>query len=118
MPPGRIVLGFQFTGAPQDCNPFWLVKEDPGVEMCLKDPGYEVDVQVRSDLRLFIEAWRGVRNLRAEIAARRIRVVGAPALAERLPQWLRLSALAPYPRQRPGREVGLAERVQATQFRT
>jgi DNA-binding HxlR family transcriptional regulator len=112
MPPGRVVLGFEFTGAPKHCYRFWLVKEDAGVEMCLEDPGHEVDVHVRSDLRLFIEAWRGIRDLRTEIRARRIQLIGASALTKCLPAWLRLSALAPYSRQRPGREMRLATRLQ------
>lgn len=108
MPPGRIVLAFEFTGAPRDCWRFWLVKDDSGVDMCLKDPGHEVDVRVRADLRLFVEAWRGFRDLRSEIQAGRIELIGARALTRKLPQWLRLSALAPYPRQRPGSEMRLA----------
>ncbi len=80
MPPGRTVLAFEFTGAPRDCRRFWLVNEDGDVDMCLKDPGYEVDVYVRSDLRRFIEAWRGIRDLRAEIRARRIELIGPPTL--------------------------------------
>ena len=51
------------------------------VDMCLKDPGYEVDVQVRSDLRLFIEAWRGIRDLRREIQTGRIELLGSPGIA-------------------------------------
>jgi DNA-binding HxlR family transcriptional regulator len=109
MPPGRVVLAFEFTGAPRDCWRFWLVKEDGAVDMCLKDPGYEVHVRVRADLRLFVEAWRGFRDLRTEIQANRVQVTGARALAKKLPQWLRLSGLAPYPRQRPGHEMRLAQ---------
>ena len=108
MPPGRTVLGFEFTGAPRDCRRFWLVNENGSVEMCLKDPGYEVDVYVRADLRVFVEAWRGIRDLRAEIAARHIQLIGAPRLTKRFPDWLRLSSLATYQRRLPGREMRLA----------
>lgn len=107
MPPGRTVLEFEFSGAPRDCRRFWLVNENGAVDMCLKDPGYEVDVKIMSDLRLFIEAWRGIRDLRTEIRARHIHVYGSPALTKQVPQWLRLSMLAPYPRKRAGREQRL-----------
>jgi len=108
MPSGRTVLGFEFSNAPRDCRRFWLVNEDGEVDMCLKDPGFEVDVHVRSDLRRFIEAWRGMRDLRAEIRAGRIKLSGPPALTRRFPEWLKLSQLAPFPRRRPGRENSLA----------
>lgn len=107
MPPGRTVIELEFDGAPKDCRRFWLVNEDGRVEMCLKHPGFEVDLRVQSDIRAFIEAWRGIRDLRAEIAARRIRVSGPPHLCRQFPGWLRLSQLAPFPRKRPGRELRL-----------
>jgi len=114
MPAGRTVLEFQFTGAPKDCRQFWLVSKNGGVEMCLKDPGLDVDLLVSSDLRIFIEAWRGFRDLRGEIQARRIRVQGLPKLAEQFPGWLLLSALAPFPRKHPGREQRLSKATAST----
>ena len=108
MPPGRTVLEFEFTGAPRDCRRFWLVNDGGKVEMCLRNPGYDIDLRVESDLRRFIEAWRGIRDLRAEIAARRIRVLGPPRLSRQFANWLQLSALAPWPRRRPGRELRVA----------
>lgn len=104
MPPGRTVLKFMFSGAPPHCRCFWLVCTDGEVEMCLKDPGHEVDVRVESDLRVFIETWRGFRDVSSEIRAGRIRVVGKLELRRRLPGWLRLHSHAHVERMRPGRE--------------
>ena len=113
MPPGRTVMEFEFTGAPPDCRRFWLVNEDGTVEMCLKHPGYEVDLKVMSDLRRFIEAWRGLRSLRREIAAGHIRVEGPSDKVHAFPDWLLLSMLASYERRRPGPERDLASEAQA-----
>jgi len=119
MPAGRTVLGFEFSNAPRDCRRFWLVNEDGDVDMCLKDPGYEVDVRVRADLRRFIEAWRGIRDLRAEIRAGRIVVMGAPSLTRRFPEWLKGSQLSIYPRKRQGRERQRQYSIEAaTQLRS
>ena len=107
MPPGRTVIEFQFSNAPPDGRRFWLVHENGATDMCLKSPGYEVDLQVRADLRLFIEAWRGIRNLRGEIQAGRVQLLGSQALRKQFPSWLLLSGLAPHPRLRPGREQRL-----------
>lgn len=109
MPPGRTVLEFSFTGAPTECDSFWLVCRDGEIEMCLKDPELDVDLLVEADLRTFVEAWRGLRDLRHEIRAGRIRLTGDEALRRQLPDWLLLSSLAPYPRRRPGRERRLVE---------
>ncbi len=107
MPPGRTVMEFEFTGAPPDCRRFWLVNDDGVVEMCLKHPGYEVDLKVMSDLRRFIEAWRGLRSLRGEIAAGHIRVEGPSDKVRAFPDWLLLSMLSSYERRRPGPERAL-----------
>jgi DNA-binding HxlR family transcriptional regulator len=104
LPPGRVVIQYQFSGAPFECRNFWMVMSDGEVDMCFKDPGFEVDLVVRSDLRRFIEAWRGMRDLRAEIRSGQIQVLGSRELAQRLPDWLKLSQLAPYERKKPGRE--------------
>lgn len=106
MPETRTVLEFAFTGTHKGFSRFWLVTEKSSVDMCLKYPGYESDVVVSSEIRRFVEAWRGIRDLRAEIARGQIRVEGNSAYAKALPEWLMLSALARFPRQ-TGREAGL-----------
>ena len=108
MPAGRTVIEFSFTGAPADCRRFWLVHRDGEIEMCLKDPGYDYDLKVMADLRVFIETWRGFRDLERELRARRIRLVGPRALREQFPGWLRLHVLSGVPRLRPGRERRLS----------
>lgn len=108
MPPGRTVIEFEFTGAPKDCRRFWLINTDGVIDMCLKHPGFEVDLRVTSDLRRFIEAWRGFRPLRQEIAAEAIRLEGPSHLKRAFPEWLLLSSLASYPRRRSGAEQELA----------
>jgi len=104
MPPGRTVIEFEFSGTPTEFRRFWLVNKGGKVDMCLKDPGYETDLHVRSDLRRFVEAWRGFRDLRAEIRANTIRLTGPRALKSSFPDWLLLSGLAPHRRQTEGRE--------------
>lgn len=106
-PAGRTVVEFDFTETPKESWRFWLVNTHEEVEMCLKHPGYETDLLVTSDLRVFVEAWRGFRSLEEEISARRIKLTGPRNLKEAFPNWLLLSALAPYERRRPGKEQKL-----------
>ena len=110
MPPGRTVIEFEFSGTPTEFRRFWLVNNDGKVDMCIKDPGYETDLHIRSDLRCFVEAWRGFRDLRAEIRANTIKLTGPKALRSSFPDWLLLSGLAPYRRQTEGRESALYNR--------
>lgn len=107
MPAGRTVIEFVFTGAPRHCSRFWLINDDGVIEMCLKDPGYDQDLRITSNLKRFIEAWRGIRDLKQEIESGAIRVAGAPRLVKALPRWLLGSAYADTVRMRAGRESRL-----------
>ena len=100
LPPGRTVIKLEFTDAPRNHRHFWLVNQDGEVEVCLKHPGFPDDLEVRTSLRVLAEAWRGIRSLRQEISAGRIRVEGKPALRRAFPGWLLLSVYAPIKRQR------------------
>lgn len=111
MPRGRTVVEFEFSGSPTELKRFWLVNENGDVDMCLKDPGFETDLYVRAEIRCFVEAWRGFRDLRQEIDAGRIKLTGTRALRSAFARWLQLSALAPYERKARGREQRLSARA-------
>ncbi len=115
MPKTRTVLEFAFTGYQKGIFRFWLVVENGNADMCLKYPGYESDLVVHAEIRRFVEAWRGFRNLKEEISGGHIRVDGPENLQKKLPDWLMLSALAPFPRK-IGQEAVIANGSQAGQL--
>lgn len=84
---------------------------DDVVDMCLKHPGYDVDLKVMSDIRRFVEAWRGFRALKQEIAAGAIRLEGSSKHQRTFPDWLLLSALSTHPRCRSGEEQALVSKT-------
>jgi DNA-binding HxlR family transcriptional regulator len=107
MPEGRTVMEFAFSGWQKGFIRFWLVTEDGQVDMCLKHPGYDVDLTISANIRRFIETWRGFRDLRQEIAGGHVRLDGPPAYRAALPDWLMLSALSTFKRE-VGDEAALA----------
>ncbi len=104
MPAEDLVLEFALSSPVSNLERFWLVKSGDNIEMCMKDPGLDSSLLVEADIRVFIEAWRGIRNLKDEISAGTIVVHGPRRLSREFPQWLMLSALAKYPRKHPGIE--------------
>jgi hypothetical protein len=53
IPPGRTVIRFEFRDLPKGCRGkgyWWYVIERPEVDVCLKDPGFDVDAVVGVDL--------------------------------------------------------------------
>ncbi len=100
-------MAFEFSGTPTGFRRFWLVNNDGKVDMCLKDLGFETDLHVRSDIRCFVEAWRGFPDLRQEISNGKIWLAGPQRLISSFRDWLLLSALAPYRRRINGRKSKL-----------
>jgi DNA-binding HxlR family transcriptional regulator len=99
MPPGRTVIEVDFTDAPANQSRFWLVQSGRSVEVCLSDPGWDVSVRISTTVRTLAEVWRGLRAIKDEILAGRLRLEGAPSLCRKVPNWLKLSAYADIPRE-------------------
>lgn len=73
---------------------WWLVIDSGGVDLCSVDPGYEVDLHVRSSLRSMTSVWMGVTTLKFEIDAGHIVLTGDKAVARSMQEWLGLSPFA------------------------
>ena len=73
--------------------------EDGTVDLCGVDPGYDVDLHVRSSLRSMTAVWMGHSTLQREIDAGAIQLIGDKALARRMHEWLGLSSFAKEKRQ-------------------
>jgi len=91
MPAGRTVIQICFVNAPAHQRCFWLVCADGNVEVCLKAPGFDVDLTVTTPVRELAEVWRGIRPLDSELRAGRIQVAGPANMRRAFPSWLLLS---------------------------
>jgi len=100
MPPGRTVIQIEFADAPRNHRYFWLVHKGGDVEVCLKSPGFPVDLAVRTTVRVMAEVWRGIRNIRPEIRSGSIRLEGRASCRRAFPRWLLLSVYAPIKKKR------------------
>lgn len=97
LPPQRVVVRFDFRGVPVTMRcprMWWLVLDRPEVDLCLKDPGYPVDIIVSADLRALIRVWMGDARLADAMRAGLIRLEGPRPLVRAFPAWLRLSGFA------------------------
>lgn len=101
LPARRVVVEFVFSGVPaayRGARKYWLVLERPAVDVCLSDPGYEVDLYVEAELAAMARVWLGDQPFSAAVREKKIRVSGLPALARQFPTWLLLSHFAAVPR--------------------
>ena len=92
LPGQRHVFHVRFTDDPKQ---FWIVVEFGEPSVCVADPGFDVDVEITSDVSSLFQVWLGHLPLREATRAGRVRFAGPAALTRRMPQVLRLSPLAP-----------------------
>ena len=98
-PPERIVLHFRFTDPPKRKRCWWLVVEDGDVDLCLKDPGYGVDLTVVSEPRLLASVWLGDVSLGEALRRRTVRLVGPDHHVRAFGRWFGLSSVSAVQRQ-------------------
>ncbi len=84
---GRTVLEFEFPGEPPGRRSYWVVLDTDGVDVCLVDPGFEVDVCVRAELASLAKVWMGDAVFVDEMREGRISIEGPAALARKVPAW-------------------------------
>lgn len=94
LPSGLTVLRFKFTDQ-REYRDWWLKIEDDQPELCLDDPGLDVDVYFTSDLRTLVEVWMGDLPLALARASGRLQIVGRSAYLKNLKAWFPLHSLAP-----------------------
>ena len=94
LPPRKCTIQFQYPELPGAKQNYWLVVEESVVDLCYFDPGFEVDLLVRSPLGAMTAVWMGIARLRSEIESGRIELNGDPAIAGAMQTWLGLSPFA------------------------
>lgn len=100
LPSQEVVIYFRFTDAPKEHQDFWLVLEGDTVDLCLKDPGYEEDLFVRSRVEPFTKVWLGDIGLRRALHEGAIWLGGPAELRKQFPEWLGMSMFAGIARKR------------------
>lgn len=101
MPANHTVICFVFTDQPKSKRCRWIVGNRSGVELCIKDPGYDVDLYVETDSRTITWIWYGDIAMKQAIAEGRLHLDGPGRLCETFPSWFRLNELAAVPRKFP-----------------
>lgn len=95
LPLRRTVIQFVYPELPAGRRSYWLiVSPGTGADLCMIDPGFDVDVFVHADLRAMTSAWMGMSRFEDEIKAERIRLTGDPAIVRSFSGWLRKCTFA------------------------
>lgn len=100
LPDERVVARFAFPLQPEEkLRLWWLVLDRPEVDLCLEDPGHDVDLWIETDVRTLTGVWLGDRSWGEALRSGALEVVGPTELRRSFPDWLGLSLFAPVERR-------------------
>lgn len=97
LPGGESVIQFKFTDLGEQRN-WWLLVRQGKVDLCITDPGRDVDVYFCCTLRTMHDVWMGDRTWREAINSGDLIVEGERALLRNISSWLKPSIFAEAPR--------------------
>jgi DNA-binding HxlR family transcriptional regulator len=101
LPAQRVIVRFDYRGIPsghRSPTAYWLELEPPHVELCVSDPGFEVDLYVDADLAAMVKVWLGDVSLASVLRSKEVRLTGPRSLVATFHSWFPLSAYAAVPR--------------------
>jgi DNA-binding HxlR family transcriptional regulator len=90
----RCVVKLTFTDQPEGTRHWWFVNDAGRVELCVEEPGYEVDLYLVTTLPDMIYVYRGDLSLARARTEGRLEVHGAAWARRALSRWLAASPLA------------------------
>jgi DNA-binding HxlR family transcriptional regulator len=92
LPAERVVISFRFRREPK--RHYWLVMRRPEVDLCVNDPGYEVDLDVVAEAEALTRVYLGQVEFIRAVKAGDIEISGAPRHRRGLGEWLGVSRFA------------------------
>lgn len=97
----RTVLLFEFSDYISKLRRWWLIVKDGEVDVCLRDPGFEVQLIVQTDVKTLTEVWMGNISLHRALDGGRILLSGDAKLAQSIGHWLGCNKFAHVEAARP-----------------
>lgn len=94
LPERQVVAGFTYDDAPRSMTRWWVVMNQDHVDLCLKDHGFETDVEVTTDVRTMTRVWLGRVSFSEALRRHALEIEGPRDLCRRFPDWLQLSTFA------------------------
>jgi DNA-binding HxlR family transcriptional regulator len=96
LPGNESVIRFKFSDI-EDLSEWWLVVTGDQVDVCVKDPGKDVDIYFTSTVKTMADIWMGDTTYRKALAGGTLKIVGNSALTRNVTGWMKLSTFVDLP---------------------
>lgn len=87
LPSSETAIRFHFTDI-REYPDWWLLVQDERVDICVNDPGREIDVYFTTTVKVMADVWMGKVSYRKAIAEKSLTLVGQKALINDVSAWM------------------------------
>ncbi|WP_148254583.1 winged helix-turn-helix transcriptional regulator [Aidingimonas lacisalsi] len=98
LPSHRVTIQFLYHDVVRGQSRWWLVidniENEVVVDLCQRDPGFDIDLYVVSDLRSMTAIWMGIMTVQEAIDRNKLTLTGTQHLKANMQTWLGLSVFA------------------------
>lgn len=88
LPSGRTTVKFKFIDLNENAH-WWIVIDDEKKELCVKDPGHDVDVYITTDVKTMVDVWMGSESYRGAEQKGKMSIVGESFFTRKVNAWLK-----------------------------
>ena len=99
LPGNETVIRFKFTDI-DDLSKWWLLVSGDNVDICVSDPGKDVDIFFTSTVKVMADVWMGDTNYRKALRGGELRITGPSALTRNVSSWMSNTIFADLPSAR------------------
>jgi DNA-binding HxlR family transcriptional regulator len=96
LPGKQTVIRFKFTDI-VGMSKWWLMVDEDDVDICVTDPGRDVDLYFTTTVKLMADIWMGDTTYRKAVASGDFRATGLTALLGDISAWMPVSIFADLP---------------------
>ena len=93
-PQRRIVISFMFQDMPSSRRSYWLIVDNGEVDLCVKYPGFDVDLSFVTTSKVMADIWMGYSTMKQEIRNKKLVLSGARALKSSYDDWFSYSVFS------------------------
>ena len=90
-PERRVVISFMFEDMPSNRRAYWLVVDRGEVDLCVKYPGFDVDLTFVTTSKVMADIWMGYSTVKKEVRNKALILRGAGGLKNSLDDWFSYS---------------------------
>ena len=97
LPKRRVNIQFTFPDVVAKEAQWWILSDpELGVDLCLTEPGFDVDLYVQCDIKTMTAIWMGFETVKTALEEGRLFLDGDRKVAKEMRNWLGLSLFAQY----------------------